>query len=28
MNEEEQVGTEVIQVHAEDRDPPEEGGIV
>jgi len=28
VNEEEQPDTEVIQVHAEDRDPPEEGGIV
>jgi hypothetical protein len=26
INEEEMPGTRVIQVHAEDRDPPEEGG--
>lgn len=28
VKEEELPGTVVIQVHAEDRDPPEEGGIV
>lgn len=28
VKEEEPPGTVVIQVHAEDRDPPEEGGIV